>query len=157
MFSSYWFVSFQIVAHRQIGYNHAVDANALTFDTEIFKTKLHNRIQVAHHHQWDFNFRANVGQLLEKFSDAHAVFERFSTALLYHRPIGHGVGKWNANFYHVHTVSLQCFDGGYRVVQFWKSGGDVNGEYVFVFCLKKIINSVHSFRSPCFLQVCLVR
>ena len=61
----YGTVFVHIILERQVGDDDSVDATFLAFLAEVLKAVLHDRIQVAHQHQWHLYFRTDMLQLAE--------------------------------------------------------------------------------------------
>ena len=55
-----------IVAKRKIGNNNSINATFNALAAEVFKPKLHDRIQVSHKYKWNFHIFANAVELFEK-------------------------------------------------------------------------------------------
>ena len=57
----YGFVVLHIVGKRQVGDNHAVDARSGTLPAKVFKTVLHDGVQVTHQDKRDGYLVADTG------------------------------------------------------------------------------------------------
>lgn len=136
------FVLLEVVAEREVGDNHAVNAYLGASTAKVFEAVLHDGIEVAHENEGDGDFAAYVAQLVKKDAEGHTVAQGYGTALLDDGTVGHGVGEGDTDFYHIDALPLKFAEDREGIVQPGIAGGEVDGEDVALSVLQKLIYSI---------------
>ena len=126
----------QVIGHGQIGDDHAIDSYPTAFAAEMLETKLHNGIQITHHHQRDVDVGTHGGELLEELAQGHAVLQGMVTRLLDDQAIGQWIGKGNADLHQIDRLRLQGFEHWKGIGQLRETCGEIDRQDIVFFRLK---------------------
>ena len=138
-------VLFLIISEGKVGNNHSVDTTFHALATEVLKSELHDRIQVTHKYKWYFHILANITQLFEKEFQGHAVTQCPGSGILNNNAIRHRITEGNPDFNHTDSVLFECTDYIGSTVQCRITCTEINGKYIFLIAIEKLINSIHDY------------
>ena len=114
-----------IRADREIGDQHAVRAGT-PGPIECIGSRGEHRIEITEQH--DRNGERCPRDELEHFVVRHPLRQGALRARLDHGPVRHGIGEWNADFYHIRARPFECTQDLNGALEVRMARGDVHDE-----------------------------